>query len=421
MDRMAIPPFSKLSAIFDQISAVGADVGRGVTRLAASPEDERARSIFESWMSKGGARVAQDQIGNQFACFDWAGAKAPWIFSGSHLDTQQCGGRFDGTLGVLAAGCVGLELNIEVNAGSLAPTHNFAVVNWTNEEGARFRPSLTGSSVYAGTLPLSQAFGLRDDVGVTLQAALAATGIGGAKGRVPQRPEAFVELHVEQGRQLLDINRRIGVVESTWAAHKITGRWTGRAAHTGPTAMKERCDALLAAAKGIAAFESLITSTNPNLHHSAARIVVHPNSPNVVPETATVWFEIRGTDVVELESLRDAAICVFDEIAKITNTRFETVSSSTRRPAYLDKRLAKMVAEASRSRNLVPTTLRSVAGHDSVALQNSGIPSALIFVPSADGIAHHPDEFTKLEDMRAGLAVLSTTIRRLVVGGIDGT
>ncbi|MCA0340577.1 MAG: M20/M25/M40 family metallo-hydrolase, partial [Proteobacteria bacterium] len=177
MDSAAQKTAASLTAIFDHISAVGARAGEGVTRLAASAEDGAARAIFADWMARGGARLAQDAVGNQFACFDWAGENAAWIFAGSHLDTQPRGGRFDGTLGVLAAGSAALDLHTEVQADRFRPRHNLAVVNWTNEEGARYQPSLTGSGVFSGALPLREALALTDGVGITLSDALAAIGI----------------------------------------------------------------------------------------------------------------------------------------------------------------------------------------------------------------------------------------------------
>lgn len=410
------PASDNLAAIFDQIAGVGAHFGEGVTRLAASAEDGAARAVFAEWMMRGGARMSHDAIGNQFACFDWGGESAPQIFAGSHLDTQPRGGRFDGSLGVLAAGCAALALQSEIGAGAFRPNRNLVVVNWTNEEGARYQPSLTGSSVFSGALQPGDALALRDAEGVALRDALAAIGVVGASGIVPLRPEAYVELHVEQGRKLLEAGCRIGIVEGTWAARKMTVTWAGRAAHTGPTPMTDRRDALLAAARGIAAFEAVIAERCPHLHRSAARIEVRPNSPNVVVDRATVWFELRGVDVLELDRAGQAALAVFEKAAIETGTRLEIVSDLIREPAKMDGRLIAIASEQARLCGFEPLSMPSVAGHDAVALQNSGIPSALIFVPSVDGIAHHPDELTHPNDMRAGLTVLIAVLRRLSEG-----
>ncbi|MGQ3211904.1 MAG: Zn-dependent hydrolase [Shinella sp.] len=417
MDNAVTMPGSDLTTIFNQLSLIGARPGEGVTRLAASAEDGAARAVFAAWMAQGGARIVQDAVGNQFACFDSAGEGSPWIFAGSHLDTQPRGGRFDGTLGVLAAGCAALDLDSEIKNGRARPTHNLAVVNWTNEEGARYQPSLTGSSVFSGALPFGDALALRDGTGISLGDALAAIGVDGGTGRIPPRPEAYVELHVEQGRTLAEAGRRIGVIEGTWAARKMMVTWIGRAAHTGPTPMADRRDALLAAAQGIAAFEAVIAANHPHLHRSAARLVVEPNSPNVVVERATVWFELRGLDVAELDRAGEAALVAFRAAASGTGTRLEIAADALRPPANMDSQLMAIVDETARSCGFEPLAMRSVAGHDAVALQNSGIPSALIFIPSVDGIAHHPDEFTHPEDVQAGHTVLAAVLRRLVQGG----
>jgi N-carbamoyl-L-amino-acid hydrolase len=409
-------PRTDLDVIFDRISAIGARPGEGVTRLTASAEDGMARGVFAIWMEQAAVEVAHDAIGNQFACFDWAGPDAPWIFAGSHLDTQPRGGRFDGTLGVLTAGQAALDIHAEVQRGRCKPRYNLAVVNWTNEEGARYQPSLTGSAVFSGTLALDQALGLRDGDGVSLKGALAAIGINGESGTVPPSPKAYVELHVEQGRKLLEAGRQIGIVEGTWAARKSTVRWIGRAAHTGPTPMADRRDALLAAARGIAAFEAVVAASHPLLHRSAARLVVEPNSPNVVVDRATVWFELRGPDVAELDVAGELALAALEKAAADTGTQLEIVADTLRDPASMDGRLMALVERTARSCGFEPLTMRSVAGHDAVTLQNSGIPSALIFIPSVDGIAHHPDELTEPQDVQAGLTVLTATLRNLIEG-----
>ncbi|MGV1963896.1 Zn-dependent hydrolase [Rhizobium rhizogenes] len=411
-------PRNDFDAIFDRISAIGAEPGAGVTRLAATAEDGMARGVFAVWMEQATAHITHDAIGNQFACFEWAGRDAPWIFAGSHLDTQPRGGRFDGTLGVLTAGQAALDIHAEVQRGRCKPHYNLAVVNWTNEEGARYQPSLTGSAVFSGALALGDALELRDGDGISLKDALAAVGINGESGLVPPSPAAYVELHVEQGRKLLEAGRRIGIVEGTWAARKSTVRWIGRAAHTGPTPMADRRDALLAAARGIAAFEAVVAASYPHLHRSAARLVVEPNSPNVVVDRATVWFELRGPDVSELDAAGELALAALQKAAADTVTQLEIVTDTLRDPASMDGGLMALVGRAARSCGFEPLTMRSVAGHDAVALQNSGIPSALIFIPSVDGIAHHPDELTEPDDVQAGLTVLTTTLRHLVEGGL---
>lgn len=400
---------------FHRISGLGAEPdGRGFSRLAASAQDALARAAFGDWMVQQGARIAVDAAGNQFACFDWAGPDAEWVFSGSHLDTQPRGGRFDGALGVVAAGAAAIRLAAQGAAGGLRPRRNLAVVNWTNEEGARFQPSLTGSSVFAGAVPVAEALTLRDPDGTTLAEALAASGIVVGQGQVPPRPVACVELHVEQGIRLEEAGRGIGLVQATWAARKFTAEWTGRSSHTGPTPMPLRRDALLAAARGIAAFEDALAARWPDLHRSSARIAVSPNSPNMVPDSVTVWFELRGPDPAVLQAAGDAVIGHIADLARAADIGFHLGADATRPPSHMDPGLFALVAEVAGGLGHAPLVMASVAGHDVVALQNGGIPSALIFVPSRGGIGHHPDEHTDDAQMVAGLEVLTAILRRLV-------
>jgi len=422
-DARSVPPLdagaetpgaAALPAAFARLADIGHSPGDGVMRLTASATDGAARRALAAWMEGAGARMAHDGIGNQFACFDWAGAGAPWVLAGSHLDAQPNGGRFDGVLGVVAAGCAALTLAAERAAGRLAPRANLAVVNWTNEEGARFQPSLIGSTVFAGALPLAAGLACRDRNGVSLGEALRAIGYGSPAGAVPPHPRAYVELHVEQGRRLEATAGSIGAVEGTWAARKMQVSWEGRAAHTGPTPMAERRDALLAAARAIAGFEDAVARSWPELHRSAARLEVEPNSPNVVVRRATVWFELRHPDRARLIAAGDAVREVFEQAASATGTRLEIASDATRAAASMDAGLVARVEATARACGLLPLRMASVAGHDAVALQNAGIPSALVLVASTGGIAHHPDEFTAPADMQAGLAVLTALLRGLI-------
>lgn len=413
-DIDASPGALALPEVFARLSEIGFRDGEGVMRLAASAKDGEARRAFADWMAGAGARLAHDEMGNQFACFDWAGADAPWVFSGSHLDAQPEGGRVDGALGVVAAGCAALTLSAEHADGRLAPRANLAVVNWTNEEGARFQPSLSGSSVFAGAMSLEEGLSCRDGFGTSMGEALAAIGFDKRSGLVPPHPLALLELHAEQGLNLVNAEAQIGLVEGTWAARKIQVTWHGRATHTGPTPMELRRDALLAAARGITAFEEVVAQGWPQLYRSAARLQVFPNSPNVVVSRATVWFELRHPDIALLATAGDAVRDMFARIADETGVRLEIDSDATRAPARMDGELLARIEDAARACGHKSLRLASVAGHDAVALQNVGIPAAVIFVPSVGGIAHHRDEETHPADMQAGLAVLTHALRGLL-------
>lgn len=418
MDDGAIPTPDQTAfqQLFHAISEIGALGDGGITRLAASAEDGWARDALAGWLRERGAEIAIDRIGNLFALFPFAGAAAEWIFAGSHLDSQPSGGRFDGAYGVCAAAVAAAALARELShARNPAPRRNLAVAVWTNEEGARFQPSLIGSSVFTGKLDLETALAASDGNGIALGDALQEIGYRG-QSDLPHRPRCYVELHVEQGPVLERAGRKIGIVTGTWAARKMTLRFHGATAHTGPTPMAERRDALHAAAAAITRFHELLAAQHPSLHRSVGRLVVEPNSPNVVAERATAWFEIRGADLAAVNAAGETFLAVARAVAADLRVSVETVSDALRQPTALDQGgIALAHAEATAS-GLAPLELQTVAGHDAIALQQSKIPSILLFVPSVGGISHNTEEFTSDDDLLRGLAVLKRILARLISG-----
>jgi N-carbamoyl-L-amino-acid hydrolase len=235
-----------LHGMLAEQAAIGATPEGGLHRVSASAEDGRVRDWLTDWFRAHELRPLVDSVGNQFGLLELAGPDAPLLLTGSHLDSQPQAGRFDGAYGVVASCQAVAAIQAAVAAGAPRPRCNLGVVNWTNEEGARFQPSLLGSSVYAGTLSAAAAGELTDRDGVRLDEALDA--IGYRRGDAAPPASAYVELHVECGPELEAAGRRIGVVESWWGAVKATVEMVGRQAHTGPTAMRDRRDALYAAA-----------------------------------------------------------------------------------------------------------------------------------------------------------------------------
>jgi len=282
----------ELDDLIAAFAAIGAIGDGGVCRLAATSSDKAARDLFRREISGSGLALRVDAIGNMFGVAMPAPASLDTVIVGSHLDTQPTGGRFDGAYGVLA-GLLATKAVMERAASNTEMARrNLAVANWTNEEGARFQPSLTGSSVFSGSLSLERAYALRDGDGVTLGEALAAIGYQGSSP-LELRPVRYVELHVEQGDRLERATADIAAVSGAWAARKISIVFEGEASHTGPMPMAERRDAVRAAARAIEALYAEVEREQAGAHASAARLSIYPNSPNVVAARVQVWFEVR--------------------------------------------------------------------------------------------------------------------------------
>ena len=387
----------------------GATDDGGVCRLTGTAEDKAVRDLFAAEIGKRGLKLDIDGIGNMFATAMLNHASSDAVLVGSHLDSQPTGGRYDGVYGVLAGLLAAETIMVRAAAETGAARRNLVVVNWTNEEGARFQPSLTGSSVYAGVQPLESALSLADGDGRTLGGALEAIAYRGT-GALALTPQRYVELHIEQGAGLEETATEIGIVASAWAARKISAVFEGEASHTGPMPMPRRRDALRAAARSI---EILYDEVEQGAHASAARISVYPNSPNVVPSRVQVWFEIRHEDENVTAAIADRFLRRIDAAVAPLGVTARIAIDEKRATAALDPEGVTLAQRVAGDLGFTSVVMKTVAGHDALALQKR-VPATLIFVPSRDGLSHNPREFTDPTALEKGLAVLTETLWRMV-------
>jgi N-carbamoyl-L-amino-acid hydrolase len=400
-----------LGRLMDEVSRFGATPGGGLCRLSADAEDGAARTWLRKTMTDAGFTVTVDRVGNMFGVLDLAGPDAPLVLAGSHLDSQPFGGRYDGAYGVVAAVAAALALGAAARGAGARPSRNVGVVNWTNEEGARFAPSTMGSAVFAGRLDADAALDARDAKGATLKDALAIIGFLGTD-KPPANVAAYLEAHIEQGPHLERAGRTIGVVEGNWGTAKYEVEFTGRAAHTGPTPMVERRDALLPAAELILLVRALSDGTGGKLLSSVGRMDVSPNSTNVVPEKARLFVEFRDIDGARLAGVCDK----FEEKTRALarpGIALGLRRTVDRKPGEFDSSLRDLIAAEAAALGHQPMRLHTVAGHDAVALAPA-LPSAMLFVPSKDGVSHNEAEFTRPEHLLAGAQVLAQVLARLV-------
>lgn len=411
MTSTSSAPDADIHALLAAFSACGATAGGGITRLAASPEDGRARDLMRDCLKRLGAEIRIDRVGNLFGLLPLArNPHAPLVMLGSHLDSQTRAGRLDGTYGVAAALLAAKTLVREAEAGGTFSA-NLCVVNWTGEEGARFRPSLLGSGVYAGRCDADAALALRDEAGIALGEALAAIGYAGTDAPPPM-PACYLELHVEQGTVLEASGAAIGAVTRNWGAAKLDAAFTGAQAHTGPTPMERRRDALLGAAYAIADLRALADRFPGRLHTSVGRIRVAPNSANVVPDRVEIAAELRSADDALLAEATALAEVAFERAAARAGVAVAIPTRELRGIRALPVAVSDLVAACAEVEGLACRRLDTVAGHDALSLLDR-CPTGLIFVPSLGGIAHNEAEATDPRDLEAGLAVLTRAARRL--------
>ncbi|UPO76240.1 M20 family metallo-hydrolase [Arthrobacter sp. Helios] len=402
-------------ADFTVMSGFGATPGGGVDRQAGTPEDHATRSWFSTWLAGHGLREAVDAAGNQFGLAELVPG-APWVLLGSHLDSQPLAGRYDGAYGVLAAAHAVVRAAAAAEAGEFTPVFNLAVVNWFNEEGSRFTPSMMGSGVFTGKLPLETALATQDQAGATVAEALAAGSPASDSAPWLGSIARYAEIHIEQGKILEEQNIQVGIVDRTWAAAKYLVTVDGDQSHTGSTRMPDRRDALYGAALVIAAARELTEEFEPGqLHSSVSQLQVLPNSPVTIARQTVMNLDLRSPDESVLARAMDL---LGKRIAEAeVRSRTEVSLALTHQwglnpysPAGV--RLGRAAAEALGFSHM---DIMTVAGHDSTNLKDH-VPTVMLFVPSVDGISHNEAEFTRDEDAVRGVELLTEVTRRLVRG-----
>ena len=397
---------------FATMSEFGATPGGGVDRQAAGEADVAQRRWFAELLTAHGLRVEYDRIGNQFGLLD-LNPGAPYVVVGSHMDSQPTAGKYDGAFGVLAAAHTAFRLAEELAESGTRPRYNLAVVNWFNEEGSRFAPSMMGSSVYTGVLPPETALAVTDRAGVSVAEALAPTGfINDSDG-----PSAAfcAEIHIEQGRLLENAGTAIGLVTASWAASKYVVTVEGDQAHSGATVMEDRRDALYGAALLVVFVRELADRFPGVLHTAVGQLDVYPNSPVVVASNVRLLLDLRCADEVVLAEANRLLRDRFAEIERIAKVSIhQTLSHEWGIDPYQPEGIELARSSAERL-GYSHDEILTVAGHDSINMKEI-VPTVMLFVPSVEGISHNEREYTVDENMLAGLDVLTDVVRRLAHG-----
>ncbi|MGW7540481.1 M20 family metallo-hydrolase [Streptomyces sp. NPDC054770] len=402
---------------FRSLSRIGETPGGGVDRQAATTADAQSRAWFTALLSQYGFTVETDAIGNVFGLLDW-NPGAPYVLVGSHLDSQPLAGKFDGAYGVAAALHAGRRLASGHAPGHL-PKYNLAVVDWFNEEGSRFAPSMMGSSVYTGKMTAADALAIRDTGGVTVAQALSAIGhTGTGTGPVPA---ACAEIHIEQGRSLEDSGTTIGLVHSCWAAEKFTVTVYGEQAHTGSTVIADRRDAVLGASRLVVLLRELADRYPAGvLHTSVGQFTVLPNSPVVVARRVDLTMDLRSADeevLAEAKQLLENGIKLIEDEVDV---RIEVHGSHAWGVRPYPAAGVDLARECADGLGLTSRPVHTLAGHDSINM-NDVVPTVMLFVPSVEGVSHNEGEYTNDADLCAGVDVLTEVVRRLCEGALDDT
>jgi N-carbamoyl-L-amino-acid hydrolase len=383
------------------MAKIGATPKGGVARLALTELDRRARDLFVSWCREAGCALRVDRIGNVFARRAGLDVDRPPVMTGSHLDTQPLGGKFDGIYGVLA----GLEIIRTLNEARIDTLAPIDVVVWTDEEGARFGGGTIGSSTFVGRYDVETGLGRKDNDGITVGEALAAIGYAGDAPVGGYPVEAFFEVHIEQGPILEREGVPIGVVLGAQGARYFRVVVDGEEGHAGTLPMELRHDALLGAARMIDALNGVAFRHAPHPVITVGQIQVRPNSRNTIPGQAVFSIDSRHPDNRTLAAIERDMRAACDEIARKAGLAVAIEPVSQRDSIAFDRDCAAAVARAADALDLPWQEIYSGAGHDACNLSLVA-PTGMIFVPCEDGVSHNERENARPEDVAAGCDVL---------------
>jgi N-carbamoyl-L-amino-acid hydrolase len=385
---------------------LGAIPGGGVNRPCLSPLDRQARRMLIAWAGEIGAAVSIDEAANLWLRREGSDPHAAAVVTGSHMDSQPAGGRFDGAYGVMA----GLEALTALHQAGLTTRRPIEVVAWTNEEGGRFAPGCTGSMSWAGFKPPDSWNAVTDLDGITYGAALAEQ--LAAEADLPRRPlgsrpHAYLEAHIEQGPRLeaegIDIAAVTGIQGSRWFTVTIEGA----SAHAGTTPLRLRQDAVQDMVRAIAALNAVMEDPDDVLRFTVARITVAPNSSNSVAERVTFSIDLRHPDPATLTARGDAIEPALRNAVK--HCRVSLQENFNAAPAVFAPMVIDAVEQAAIDEGVRHTRLASGAFHDAQFVVPIA-PTGMIFVPSHKGISHNPAEYSSPSQLAVGTRVLARAL-----------
>jgi len=384
-----------------ELAQIGATPKGGVRRLALTDLDGKGRDLVVRWLREAHADVEIDGAGNVFATRAGRNAAAPVVLTGSHVDTQPSGGKFDGNYGVLA----GLEVLRTLNDAGITTEKPVGVAIWTNEEGSRFVPVMGGSGAFAGVFTLEHLLAQRDVDGVTFREALRRVGYEGDKPVGGRALDAYFEAHIEQGPILEREDKVVGVVNGALGLRWYDCVWTGQDAHAGPTPMEARHDALRGAARMVEAVNALAARFAPEGRGTVGFMQVQPNSRNVIPGLVKMTVDLRHPDDAALAAMDGELRVAATAIARDLSLECDLQQVDHFPASRFDASCIGAVRAATEALGYPHREMVSGAGHDAIYIARVA-PTAMIFVPCRDGISHNETEDARPEHLEAGANVL---------------
>ncbi|HIG41049.1 MAG TPA: Zn-dependent hydrolase [Gammaproteobacteria bacterium] len=385
-----------------EMAEIGATEKGGCARLALTDLDKQARDLLVQWCREAKCKIEVDEMGNIFSTRPGKVKNQP-VMTGSHLDTQPTGGKFDGVYGVLS----GLEVIRTLNDHQIETSHPIQLVVWTNEEGSRFQPAMVGSGVVAGAFELNDIYDCRDADGLRFVDELSRIDYKGNKPATIPNARAYIEVHIEQGPILEDANDLIGVVTHQQGIRWYTVTVTGKESHAGTTPMPIRQDALMAAAEIALKVKSIAEVNTPSGCGTVGMFDCYPGSPNTIPGKVVFSVDLRHPDNATLEEMEQQLINFTKTLSNQCDTR---VDGYWKYPARaFDENCVEAVHKVVQNLGFPYQKMITGAGHDASYMAQV-IPTSMIFIPCKDGISHNEVEHATMDHCAAGCQVLLHTL-----------
>jgi len=391
------------------LAGIGATVNDGVHRLALSDEEIEARRLLLVWARELDLEVYTDAIGNLFFRADGQDPKADPVLTGSHIDTQPAGGKFDGAFGVVA----GFEAVRAMREVGFTPRRPIEIAAWMNEEGSRFSPGMMGSEAFAGRRPLEQMLAVKDAQGVSVAEALSR--VEKVFPQIRRRSfgapvAAFLEAHIEQGPILEAEGKPVGIVTGIQGSRRFRVTVTGEQAHAGTAPQRARKDALLSALDMVAAMRDAFCDPEDIIKFTVGLFEVSPNAPSVVASRVFFSIDLRHPHWPTLKRLGDSIANLCAERRGHCEVKVSEIA--TAESLEFPDAIQKVLVAAARELGIDHMLIYSAAGHDARQLHYF-CPTGMVFVPCEKGISHNEAEACKPSDLAAGTRVLAEALAQL--------
>jgi N-carbamoyl-L-amino-acid hydrolase len=384
-----------------EMAQIGATEKGGVRRLTLTDLDRESRELFTQWCEDAGCTVTIDRVGNMFARRPGRDPSKKPVMSGSHLDSQPTGGKYDGAYGVLAA----LEVVRTLNDAGVKTEAPVEIAMWTNEEGSRYAPAMMGSGVFAGIFSTEEVHAKIDAEGKSFGEELRRIGYEGDETPGDHPADSYFECHIEQGPILEREGVPVGVVTDANGQRWYEVTLTGVESHAGPTPMETRKDALVGAARMISLVNEIGLANLPNACATVGMLEVYPNSRNVIPGQVFFTIDFRHPDDTVLSQMDAALKAGLAQISEEIGLQLDRHDLWYSPPIPFDPDCVAAVRRGAELHGHGHRDIVSGAGHDAVYMTRM-CPTAMIFVPCEGGISHNEAENATREDLAAGCDVL---------------